>query len=82
MSYMDLLPASTPSTAEERIRSIIANGHQFTEYETLPNGDVLGAVRAPLGPRARATMGPRSPEWTDWMDVLVPRDGSKARVLA
>lgn len=76
---MDLLPPATPTTADERIRSIIAKGQQFTEYEVLPNGDVLGAVRALLGPRARQTMGPRSPEWTDWMDVVIPADGSKAR---
>lgn len=70
MSYMDLLPPATPTCANERIRSIIAKGQQFTEYETRPNGDVLGAVRAPF----------RS-GWTHWMDVVIPADGGKARLL-
>lgn len=73
MSYMDLLPASTPTNAEERIRSIIGHGQQFTEYERLANGDVLGAVRAQS---QRHGSG-----WIDWYDVVIPADGAKARVL-
>lgn len=64
---MDLLPAATPTTAEERIRSMVAKGLKFTEYETLPNGDVLGAVHSG-----------RSGD--HWMDVVVPADGGKVRV--
>lgn len=71
MSYMDLLPASTPTTADERIRSIIATGARFTEYEQRPNGDVLGAVQPPLNGR--------DPYAVHWIDVVVPADGSKAR---
>jgi hypothetical protein len=68
MSYMDMLPASEPTTANERIRSMLAKGLRFTEYETRPNGDVLGAVHSgrPQG---------------HWMDVVVPADGGKVRVL-
>jgi hypothetical protein len=68
MSYMDMLPAPTPTTAEERIRSLITKGLKWSEYETLRNGDVLGAVLAP-DPRAH------------WTDVVVPADGGKVRVL-
>lgn len=65
---MDLLPASEPTTADERIRSMLSKGLKFTEYETKPNGDVLGAVLAPQ----------RGAHWTD---VVVPADGGKVRVL-
>jgi hypothetical protein len=69
MTYMDHLPAGEPTTANERIRSMLAKGLKFTEYETLPNGDVLGAV-LPAAPRAH------------WMDVLVPANGGKVVVLS
>jgi hypothetical protein len=69
MTYMDHLPAGEPTTANERIRSMLAKGLKFTEYETLPNGDVLGAVLPPA-PRAH------------WMDVLVPATGGKVVVLS
>lgn len=75
MSYMDMLPRATPTTAEERIRSIRVSGAQFTEYETLANGDVLGAVRAP-------TTSLRNPGWGHWFDVVIPADGGKARLLS
>lgn len=74
MNYMDLLPASTPTNAEERIRSIVGKGQQFVEYERRSNGDVLGAVRAPS---QRLRSG-----WTDWFDVVIPADGGKARVIS
>jgi hypothetical protein len=70
MTYMDHLPAVEPTTANERIRSMLAKGLKFTEYETLPNGDVLGAVLPPSPPAAH------------WMDVLVPANGGKVVVLS
>jgi hypothetical protein len=64
MTYMDHLPAGEPTTANERIRSMLAKGLKFTEYETLPNGDVLGAV---LPPPPRALTG--------WMCSCQPTAG-------
>lgn len=74
MSYMDLLPAAEPRTAEERIRSLVAKGAKFVEYEVKSNGDVLGALQPPLAGRDTYTV--------HWMDVVVPADGGKVRVLS
>lgn len=73
MSYMDLLPAVEPTTAEERIRSLVGTGAKFVEYETLRNGDVLGSAQPALNGRDRFSV--------HWVEVLVPADGGKVRVL-